>query len=109
MLQMAIEMVKRMKQLLREKVEQTFWRIRIGLEKEGRDTREMIRTYIRFTKGKAGKVEMKKANKQFRDFLKTIGFGVLAVLPLAFITIPLIVKWGKKIGIDIIPKSFKDE
>ena len=101
-------MIKKTQNILRKKIEQTFWRIKMGLEQEGRETREMMRIYIMSTQGKATKEDMKKANKQFQDFLKTIGFGTLAILPLAFITIPIIVKLGQKIGIDIIPKSFKE-
>ncbi len=100
-------MIKKIQNIFKKKVQQTFWRIKVGLEQEGRETREMIKIYIKSTHGDATKEEMKKANKQFVDFLKTIGFGTLVILPLAFITIPLVVKWGRKVGIDIIPKSFK--
>ena len=98
----------KLKEALRKQLEDVFGKIKKGLEQEGRETKEMLKIYLKFTRNEATKAEMKRANKQFRDFLKTIGFGVLAALPLAFLTIPLAVKWGKKVGIDIIPTSFKE-
>jgi len=87
-------------------------KIKEGLAKESNLNKEMIITYIKFstTKNKNSKLskeDMKKANEQFKSFLKTLGLGTIAVLPLAPITIPLIVKLGRKFGIDIIPASFK--
>lgn len=67
----------------------------------------MMLTYLRFSQGEATQEEMTKANEQFRSFLKTIGFGALAILPFAPLTIPAVVGIGKKLGIDIIPKSFR--
>ena len=101
-------MIKKIKTILRKELEQAFRKIKVGLEQESRETKEMIIIYLRYTRGQASKKEMAKANAQFRDFLKTIGLGVLAALPFAVITIPLIAKWGKKVGIDIIPTSFRE-
>ena len=101
-------MIKKIKHMLNKELEGTFKKIKLGLEQESRETKEMIRIYIKYTRGESNQEEMKKANAQFRDFLKTIGLGVLAALPFAVVTIPLMVKWGKKIGIDIIPTGFKE-
>tara|TARA_R110000868_G_scaffold117600_2_gene312191 strand:- start:834 stop:1193 length:360 start_codon:yes stop_codon:yes gene_type:complete len=84
-------------------------KIRRALEKESVETRDMIFTYLKFSRGLATEEEMKAANLQFQDFLKTIGLGVFAVLPFAPLTIPFLVTFGKKIGIDVIPDSFRDE
>lgn len=82
-------------------------KIKHGLEDEADQTKEMVLTYLRFSQGEASQEEMSKANEQFRSFLKTIGFGALAILPFAPLTIPAIVSVGKKFGIDVIPKSFR--
>ena len=84
-------------------------RIRRALERESIETKDMIMTYLKFTQGLATEEEMKSANLQFQDFLKTIGLGVFAVLPFAPLTIPFLVTFGKKIGIDVIPDSFREE
>lgn len=82
-------------------------KIKKGLDEETDQTKEMILTYLSFSQGEASAEEMKRANQQFRNFLKTIGFGALAILPFAPLTIPTVVSIGKRLGIDIIPKSFR--
>ena len=82
-------------------------KIRKGLDQEADQTKEMILTYLSFSQGEASDEDMKKANEQFRNFLKTIGFGALAILPFAPLTIPTVVSIGKRLGVDIIPKSFR--
>ena len=86
-----------------------FKKIRRALERESVETKDMIMTYLKFSRGLATEEEMKAANLQFQDFLKTIGLGVFAVLPFAPLTIPFLVTFGRKIGIDVIPESFREE
>jgi hypothetical protein len=66
----------------------------------------MLVTYKRFTKGKASKLEMQEANKQFVDVIRGLGLGVLAVLPFSPITLPFVVKLGEKIGVNVLPSAF---
>lgn len=90
------------------KIKKSLLRLKKGLAQESVETKEMLSIYQRYTTGQASAEEMKKANKQFADVLKAMGLGVLLVLPFAPVTLPLIVKMGQKLGIDIIPSSFKD-
>lgn len=83
-------------------------RLRDGLANESKETKVMLETYYRFTQGEASKEEMEKANEQFRDLLRAMGLGIFAVLPFAPITIPFVVKIGEKLGINILPSSFRD-
>lgn len=76
----------------------------LAQEKDG--TKEMLAIYRRYTVRQATIDEMKQANKQFVDLLKGLGLGVFVVLPFAPITIPLAIKLGKWVGVDILPKSF---
>lgn len=76
----------------------------LAQEKDG--TKEMLSIYRRYTMRQATIDEMKQANNQFVDLLKGLGLGVFAVLPFAPITIPLAIKLGKWVGVDILPKSF---
>lgn len=80
--------------------------IKKSLEQEKHETKEMLVTYKRYTQKKATKEEMKEANKQFVDIVKGLGLGMFAILPFAPITIPLILKLGKRVGVDILPSSF---
>ncbi|MEP1444959.1 MAG: hypothetical protein ABJK37_02425 [Paraglaciecola sp.] len=80
--------------------------VKRGLAQESRETKVMLITYKRFTRGQASKVEMQEANRQFIDVIRGLGLGVLAVLPFAPITLPFVVKLGEKIGINVLPSAF---
>jgi hypothetical protein len=80
--------------------------VKRGLAQESRETKIMLLTYQRFTRGQASKLEMEEANKQFVDVIRGLGLGVLAVLPFSPITLPFVVKLGEKIGINVLPSAF---
>tara|TARA_R110000751_G_scaffold307911_2_gene435192 strand:+ start:1142 stop:1561 length:420 start_codon:yes stop_codon:yes gene_type:complete len=80
--------------------------VKHGLAQESRETKVMLVTYKRFTKGQASKLEMQEANRQFVDVIRGLGLGVLAILPFAPITLPFVVKLGEKIGINVLPSAF---
>lgn len=77
-----------------------------SLEQEKSETKEMLMIYKRYTQRVATKEEMREANKQFIDIVKGLGLGMFAILPFAPITIPLILKLAKLVGVDILPSSF---
>ena len=80
--------------------------LKIALAQEKQETKEMLHIYKRYTQGNASKEELHTANEQFLDILKGLGLGVFAVLPFAPITIPLVVKLGHWVGVDVLPSSF---
>lgn len=80
--------------------------VKRGLAQESRETKVMLITYKRFTRGQASKLEMQQANQQFVDVIRGLGLGVLAILPFAPITLPFVVKLGEKIGINVLPSAF---
>lgn len=80
-----------------------------GLARESVETKEMFTIYHRYSRGLATKEEMKIANTQFREIVTSLGLGVLLVLPFAPLTLPIIVKLGKKVGINIIPSGFRKD
>jgi hypothetical protein len=82
--------------------------IKIAFAQEKTETAEMLVIYKKYTQRQATKEEMKIANDQFIDLLKGLGLGVFAVLPFAPITIPVIVKLGRLVGVEILPSSFND-
>jgi hypothetical protein len=83
--------------------------IKLALAQEKQETREMLAVYRKFTKGEASKVEMKAANEQLVDVMKGLGIGIFATLPFAPITIPFIIKLGKRFGIDVLPSAFYEK
>jgi len=80
--------------------------LKVALAQERQETIEMLTIYRRYTQGQTSKEELKRANEQFVDILKGLGLGVFAVLPFAPITIPLVVKLGRMVGVDVLPSSF---
>lgn len=81
-------------------------RLKKALAQEKLETKEMLVIYRKYTMRQASKEEMKIANQQFFDVVKGVGVGVFAILPFAPITIPIMIKIGKWVGVDILPSSF---
>ena len=61
-----------------------------------------------YLKGEASDEGLEKANQQLNEILKDLSLGLMAVIPLAPITIPMIAKFAKKHNIDLLPEWFKD-
>ncbi len=78
-----------------------------GLAEERVETREMLETYLKFTQQEITMEQLDVANKQFRDLLKTLGLGVFLALPFSYLTLPAMIKFAKKLGVDILPAPFK--
>lgn len=91
------------------KIRRALVTLRDGLAQESVETKDMVVIYGRYSRGKATKEEMRIANRQLRDVVSSLGLGVLLVLPFAPLTLPIIVKLGKRFGIDIIPSAFSKE
>ena len=75
---------------------------------ETESTRTMLKIYSDYLKGEASDEDIEKANKQLNEILKDLSFGLMAVVPFAPITIPMIAKFAKKHNIDLLPEWFKD-
>jgi hypothetical protein len=78
-----------------------------ALASESEQTKEMLWIYVKKSQGKATKQEMKFANSQFLAVCKSAGLSVFLFLPFSPITLPLIIKLGEKLGVDVLPDSFK--
>ena len=75
---------------------------------ETESTRTMLKIYSDYVKGEASDEDIEKANKQLNEILNDLSFGLMAVVPFAPITIPMIAKFAKKHNIDLLPEWFKD-
>ena len=84
-------------------------KIKLALADETEQTKAMLATYQRYTQGVATEAELREANKQFKDLMKSIGLGFMVILPFSLITIPAIVKLGKKYGVDVLPNSIRSQ
>jgi len=90
------------------RIKRQMLRLKIALAQEKTETREMLIIYKRYTLRQANREEMRIANQQFLDILKGLGLGVFAVLPFAPITIPVVIKVGRMVGVEILPSSFAE-
>lgn len=85
------------------------YQLKFVLKKESKETKRMLEIYYRYPKGKASRTDVKWANEQLKDIFRTLGVGALLILPFAPLTLPLMVKLGKKLGVNILPDSFHQE
>lgn len=99
---------KLLKRRQRLTLRRSLLKVKAALSQEKIETKEMLHTYQRYVKGDADKAQMKEANKQFVDLIKGLGLGVVVILPFSPITIPIIVKLGKSVGVDVLPSAFAD-
>ena len=83
--------------------------LKAGLAEESDETKQMLQTYLNYTKGEVSKEEMEQANEQFRDLLRAMGLTVFVALPFAPVTIPFLVKLGEMLGVTILPSAFNKE
>lgn len=83
--------------------------VKAALAQEREETLEMLVVYKKFTHGEASKEEMKEANEQMFDLIKGLGVGIFAVLPFAPVTIPFLIHFGKRFGIDVLPSAFYEK
>ena len=78
------------------------------LTEETESSRAMLKTYSDYIKGEATDEDLDKANNQLNEIIKELSLGLMAVIPFAPITIPMIAKFAKKHNIDLLPEWFKD-
>ncbi len=79
------------------------------LSSQASNGKEMMGSYRKLLRGAATPEEIERANAHFRDYLKIAGLGTLFILPGGALTVPLMVKLGKVVGIDILPSGGDDE
>ena len=78
------------------------------LTEETESSRAMLKTYSDYVKGEATEDDLENANHQLNEILKDLSLGLMAVIPFAPLTIPMIAKFAKKHNIDLLPEWFKD-
>tara|TARA_B100000676_G_C17516878_1_gene550770 strand:- start:137 stop:454 length:318 start_codon:yes stop_codon:yes gene_type:complete len=74
---------------------------------ENIENKKMLDIYIKFADGSATENEIKQANTQLSQVLKSLGLGILLILPFSPITLPYIFSKAKEHNIDLIPNWYK--
>ena len=74
---------------------------------ETEENKKMLDTYISYAEGNASEKDMHEANAQLKEIFKSLGLGILVVLPFSPISIPYVLKKAKELEIDLIPEWYK--
>ena len=74
---------------------------------ESDENKRMLDIYIRYIEGIASDDEIEEANYQLKQVLKSLGLGILVILPFSPISIPYVLKKAKELDIDLIPDWYK--
>ena len=82
----------------------------MAIKNEKEETKELAQLLKKYAeqKGSLSSGEMKKVKEQFSDILKMAGLSIPIIMPFSFVIIPLIMKLGQKVGVNILPTSFYD-
>ena len=90
-----------------EKIQKYLLKLKDSFLEESEENKKMLDVYIKFIEGEASDDEIDYANNQLNQIFKSLGLGVLTVLPFSPITIPFVIKKAQELGIDIIPNWYK--
>ena len=67
----------------------------------------MLDIYIKYAEGSSSEEELDHANEQLKEILKSLGLGILIILPFSPVTLPYIFSKAKELNIDLIPNWYK--
>ena len=90
-----------------EKIQKYLLKLKDSFLEESEENKKMLDVYIKYIEGQATEGEIEYANNQLNEIFKSLGLGVLTILPFSPITIPYVMKKAQEMGIDIIPNWYK--
>ena len=95
----------------RKSLEHKLANIFMAIKNEKEETKELAQLLKKYVEqqGSLSSEEMKKVKEQFSDLLKIAGLSIPIIMPFSFVIIPLIIKLGQKVGVNILPTSFYDD
>jgi Fe2+ transport system protein B len=92
----------------RKSIEHKLANVFMAIKNEKEETKELAQLLKKYVEqqGSLSSEEMKKVKDQFSDILKMAGLSIPIIMPFSFVIIPLIIKLGQKVGVNILPTSF---
>jgi len=93
--------------ILTKRISLILSKIQESFLEENLENKKMLDIYIKYVEGLATENEIKQANTQLSQVLKSLGLGILLVLPFSPITLPYIFSKAKEYNIDLIPNWYK--
>ncbi len=90
-----------------DKLKQNLLKLKDLFLEETEENKKMLDIYISYIEGNANEEDITEANEQLKQIFKSLGLGVLVVLPFSPISIPYVLKKAKEFDIDLIPEWYK--
>ncbi len=90
-----------------DKLKQNLLKLKDLFLEETEENKKMLDIYISYIEGDANEEDITEANEQLKQIFKSLGLGVLVVLPFSPISIPYVLKKAKEFDIDLIPEWYK--
>ena len=90
-----------------KKIQKFLFKLRDSFLEESEENRRMFDTYANYIHGTASDKEIDEANYQLKQVFRSVGLGILVVLPFSPISIPYVLKKAKEYNIELIPDWYK--
>ena len=90
-----------------KKIQKFLFKLRDSFLEESEENRRMLDTYANYIDGTASDKEIEEANYQLKQVFRSVGLGILVVLPFSPISIPYVLKKAKEYNIELIPDWYK--
>ena len=90
-----------------KKLKQNLLKLKDLFLDETEENKKMLDIYISYIEGNADEKDLNEANKQLKEIFKSLGLGILVVLPFSPISIPYVLNKAKEFDIDLIPEWYK--
>ena len=91
----------------RDKIQKYLLKLKDSFLDETEENRRMLDIYVNYIDGKASNKDIEEANYQLKQVLRSLGLGILVVLPFSPISIPYVLKKAKEFDIELIPDWYK--
>jgi len=90
-----------------KKIQKFLFKLRDSFLEESEENRRMLDTYANYIDGTASDKEIDEANYQLKQVFRSVGLGILVVLPFSPVSIPYVLKKAKEHNIELIPDWYK--
>ena len=90
-----------------KKIQKFILKLKDSFLEESEENKKMLDIFVKQIEGTASEDEIDYANEQLNEKFKSLGLGVLTILPFSPITIPYVIKKAQELGIDVTPKWYK--
>ena len=88
-------------------IKQNLLKLKDSFLEETEENKKMLDIYINYIEGNASDEDIENANKQLKQIFKSLGLGILVILPFSTISIPNVLIKAKEHDIDLIPVWYK--